>query len=278
MLLFMIVIMTAGSAQEKVNYGSNHGKYLTVYNSRIYYEEYGKGTPLLLFHGGLSSIKGFSNVIPALSRHFRVIAIDAPGNGRSEQADSVSFKLMADYYSRMIDLLGLDSVYVYGYSMGGITALHLAADRPDKVKRVVAHSAVNNLQGYNEGFAGTPDMTPEIVEQHAKWWVDGHLKRTPQPGKWKKYILDLQKIWYPEEFIPDTKLKSIQCPFLVLQGDKDLVRIENALHIHQQIPGSSLCILPNTTHFSLEENPELVLNIIMPYLQKKANKTYELGY
>lgn len=277
-MLLLTVFPVLIQAQGKIDYGSNNGKYLTVNKTRIYYEEYGNGTPLFLLHGGLSSIKGLSTIIPELSKHFRVIAIDAPGNGRSEQANEVSFNSMADYYSKMIDLMKLDSVYVYGFSMGGIAALHLGAERPDKVKRVVVHSAVNHLNGYNEGFAGTPDMTPEIVEKEAKWWLDGHLKRTPQPDKWKKYILDLQRMWYPEEFISDAKLKSIKNPYLILQGDQDLIKIENALHMHQQIAHSQLGILPNSTHFSLMEDPDAVLNAIVPYLTRKAKKVFNFEY
>ena len=100
--------------QQKIVYGSNNGKYLTILNTRIYYEEYGKGTPLLLLQGGMGGIEDFSLCIPDLSKHFRVIAPDTPGQGRSEMADSLSYQVMAEYISRLIDLLKLDSAYVMG--------------------------------------------------------------------------------------------------------------------------------------------------------------------
>lgn len=277
-LILFLAISGACIAQESINYGSNNGSYITIDNTKLYYEEYGEGIPLMLFHGGLSSIKGFSNVIPELADHFKVIAVDAPGNGRSEQADSVSFQLMADSYSRMIDALELDSVYVYGYSLGGITALHLAADRPETVKMVVAHSVSNHLEGYNEGFAGTPEMTPEIIEEYAQWWLDGHLERTPQPGKWKKYIENLQDVWYPKQFISDDKLQHIQASLLILQGDRDLIEFDHAIYMYQMIKNSQLCILPGTSHFSLWENPDLVLDVITPYFLRKPKVEYELSY
>jgi pimeloyl-ACP methyl ester carboxylesterase len=274
----MIMAVCYAQSGAKENFGSNQGKYATINGVKIYYEEYGKGVPLFLLHGGLSSIRGFTNVIPTLSQHFRVIAIDAPGNGRSEQADSVSFRSMANYYSQMIDVLRLDSVYVYGFSMGAISALHLAADRPDKVKMVVAHAASNHLAGYNEGFAGTTEMTPEIVEEYASWWVEGHRQRSPQPDKWKKYILDLQRLWYPEEFISDARLKSIQADMLILQGDRDLIRFENAIHMNQLVRKSQLCILPGTSHFALWENPALVLEVVTRFLGRVPKKEYVLSY
>lgn len=272
-------LLTANSnAQSKIDYGSNKGKTISIDGVKIYYEEYGKGVPLMLLHGGLSSIKGFSPVIPELSKHFRVIAIDAPGQGRSEQLPVLSFQGMANVYSRMIDLMKLDSVYVYGFSVGGITAFHLAADRPDKVKRTVAQSAVNRLDGYNEQFYNSNEMTVEDVERDAQWWLKEHLKRNPQPGKWKKFINDLRQMWIPHQFISDEKLARITNPILVVQSDRDMIKYDNAIHMVSLMPGGQLGILPGATHFILHENPELVLSVITPFLQGKKNKPFELAY
>lgn len=154
-LLITLFCSSPAKAQETIDYGSNDGKYLSVDGTKIYYEEYGSGTPLLLLNGGLSTISIFSKVIPDLSKHFRVIVWDAPGEGRSEQADSLSHKIMASYASKMIDLLNLDSVYVYGFSLGGCTALQLAADRPDKVKMTVVIPAPMIIAGLARDLAET---------------------------------------------------------------------------------------------------------------------------
>src|ERR1700730_19427673 len=86
-ILFFITISKETKSQNGIPYGSNNGKYQNVNGLKLYYEEYGKGTPLLLIHGGLSSIKDVALLIPELSKKFRVIAVDCPGYGRSEQAD-----------------------------------------------------------------------------------------------------------------------------------------------------------------------------------------------
>src|SRR5690349_1922481 len=108
-LLFILLVILDNECMSQTNipYGSNNGKYRNINGIRLYYEEYGKGIPLLLIHGGLSSIKDVAILIPELSKKFRVIAVDCPGYGRSEQADSLSYQLMADYFSKMIDLLRL---------------------------------------------------------------------------------------------------------------------------------------------------------------------------
>jgi pimeloyl-ACP methyl ester carboxylesterase len=50
----------------EINYGSDNGKYIRINNLNIYYEEYGKGQPLFLIHGGFGSIHDFRKVIPVI--------------------------------------------------------------------------------------------------------------------------------------------------------------------------------------------------------------------
>ena len=114
LLAIFSLLMRPSFGQEQIKYGSNDGKYISISSTKIYYEEYGQGPVLLLLHGGLGSIHDFAMVIPELSEHFRVIAVDSPGHGRSEHADSLSYQLMADYNSELIDKMDLDSLYIIG--------------------------------------------------------------------------------------------------------------------------------------------------------------------
>ena len=259
------------NAQKTIEYGSNNGKYLSIYGAKIYYEEYGSGIPLLLLHGGLTSIYSLSNIIPELSKNFRVIVTDAPGEGRSEEPDSLNYKLFATYASKLIDLLKLDSVYVYGFSLGGNTALQLAADRPDKVKMTVVHSAVYNYSGFGPGFGGDK-VTPEMMEAHPQFWLDDHLKKSPQKEKWKQHVNAIAKMMATRDIIAEDRLKQIKNKVLIVQGDQDLIKPEHALQMYNLIKGSQLCILPATTHFVLFENPELIKKAVLDFLLKKEPK------
>src|SRR6056297_1962510 len=90
-------------AQSKVEYGSNNGQYLEVDNTKIYYEQYGEGSPVLLLHGGMGSISNFNTLIPDLSKHFKLIAIDSPSHGRSYSIDSLSYNILSDYVVKIVD-------------------------------------------------------------------------------------------------------------------------------------------------------------------------------
>jgi len=64
----------------------------------------------------------------------------------------------------------------------------------------------------------------------------------------------------------------------VIFGDKDLVRPEHGMKVHELIKGSQLCILPNATHFVLDENPELVGRMVVEFLNRKKIAGYEHSY
>ena len=92
LILIFTLLTSCNTETKKIEYGSNNGKYVTINERKIYVEEYGKGTPLLLLSGGgiNRSIRDFAKCIPDLSKQYRVIAPDTPGQGRSEQTDSLA--------------------------------------------------------------------------------------------------------------------------------------------------------------------------------------------
>ncbi|HWV32822.1 MAG TPA: alpha/beta hydrolase [Dyadobacter sp.] len=278
-LLYPLIICMAfscGKRTEKpetpVRYGSDNGKYLTIRSTKIYYEEYGKGVPLLLLHQGLGSIESLGDIIPALSKHFRVIAYDAPGHGRSEQADSLSGALLADYGSAFIDQLKLDSVYVMGWSMGGNTALLLAADRPDKVKKVISGASNSKSTGLTqEGRDLLKEYTVEAVKED-KDWLANYQKLNPQPDKWVKFWEDNQKMWAREIKVPDEKLSRIAVPVLVIRGDRDMIRLEHSIEMYRLLRKGQLCVYPNAGHGMPESKGEMLCRIAIDFFNENADR------
>ena len=267
-LLFLFICSWTSYGQE-INYGSNHGKYITISNTDIYYEEYGSGLPLLLFHGGFGSIQDFQKVIPKLAKHFRVIAVDSPGHGRSEQADTLSFDLMADYYSNMIDLMNLDSVNIVGYSDGGITALLLAAKRPDKVKKIIASGVNSRMDEINsEVIEYLKLINPAFIESNQKEWLVDYQNKSPDKDKWKKYVTDMTKMYAENVLISEQVLKNISAKVMLVFGDRDVIKLEHGIELYRKISGSTICVLPNTPHEVFSERPELISSIAIEFLKE----------
>ncbi|HMG90121.1 MAG TPA: alpha/beta hydrolase [Chryseolinea sp.] len=267
------LIWSACSTEEKkIEYGSNHGKYLTIFDTQIYYEEYGAGPPLILLQGGMGGIYNFAKCIPELSKHYRIIAPDTPGQGRSELADSMSYPLMAEYISKMIDILELDSAYVMGWSDGGNAGLILGYNRPDKIKKVVAAGANYKLSGYPSILNDTSDWEKEFrskeFEIENKDYIKEYLSLYPSPRDWRKLIIDLNKMWHQEIYFSPEVLEGLKIPVMIVLGDRDAVTLEHGIEMHRLVKGSQLCILPNTSHAVFDEKPELINEIAIGFFTK----------
>ena len=265
-VLFISCILTTPIfAQNQIEYGSNNGEYIIIQDTKIYYEEYGEGDPLLLLHGGLGSIQVFKDVIPELSKHFKVIAVDSPGHGRSESTDTLSYQLITDYISEMIDLMELDSVYTMGCSDGAIVSLILAHDRPDKVMKAISDGGIVNKMGYKPDIIESIEsMSPETM---GKGWIDQYKKVNPQPDKWEKFVLDTRSMWLDFPYVDGTILNNINAPTLVVLGENDVaITVEHALEMHRAIEGSNLGIIPNAGHCVSNTKPDLLSEITIDFL------------
>jgi valacyclovir hydrolase len=118
-------------------------------DSRVYYEESGTGDSLLLLPGWGGTIDELVPLREALAPHFKVIAADLPGSGKSEpqprtytptyyQADSNTFLAM-------LDSLGASPAHLVGFSDGGEYALLMAATKPEVVRSVVTWGSAGSL-------------------------------------------------------------------------------------------------------------------------------------
>jgi len=247
------------------DYHLHSGAYKTIAGTKIYYEEYGIGSPLLILSGGGidRSVRDFNQCITPLSKSFRLILPDSPGQGRSEQPDTLTYELLTGYFSHLIDSLDLDSVSVMGWSDGGIAALLLAASRPDKVKKVIAVGANNGLSGALPAGIDVNTVIPQSLEAWAirnQQSVENYSKEVIRD--WKKMMNSLNAMWYQPKYFPDSILSKIHVPVMIAQGDRDdISTIDHAVSLHRMIANSQLCILPGTGHELFMERPALIGDI-----------------
>lgn len=270
-LLILVSLLWAGcqTGTGKIEYGSNNGRVLTINGKNIYYEEYGTGIPLLLLSaGGINrSIRDFGKCIPELSKHYRVIAPDTPGQGRSEQTDSLSYALLTDFASQLIDSLKLDSCYVMGWSDGAIVSILLADRRADKVRKILAVGANNGIRGFNLGEFPADSVKPPSLE----YWAASNKKdiewyNTLIPKKdWRKMNSNMNLMVYQKSYFPASVYDSIHIPVMILLGDRDMISIEHGLEMYRLIKNSQYCVLPNTTHEAFDKRPELITRIAIDF-------------
>src|SRR3954453_2716679 len=113
--------------------------YADVNGVHMYYETYGTGTPLVLLHGGMLSIRlNFAGLIPTLAQQHRVIGVELQGHGRTADIErEIPPAALASDVVGLLDHLGVDRADVLGHSMGGAVAMELAISHGDRVRNVV---------------------------------------------------------------------------------------------------------------------------------------------
>jgi pimeloyl-ACP methyl ester carboxylesterase len=113
--------------------------YVTVGGTEMYWESRGSGgTPLLLVHGGYGLTSGFDAVAEQWARGRRVIAVELDGHGHTRRsARPFRWETFGDDIAAVIAGLGLETVDLLGYSLGGGASLRCAIQHPSLVRRLV---------------------------------------------------------------------------------------------------------------------------------------------
>jgi pimeloyl-ACP methyl ester carboxylesterase len=245
--------------------GSGH--YASVDGLRMYYEIHGAGRPLVLIHGGGSTIEStFGRVLPEFAKTHRVIAVELQAHGHTLDIDRpLSFEQDADDVAALLKQLKIEKTDIIGFSNGGTTALQIAIRHPELVNKLVLASTTFKREGMQPGFfEGFRDISLEkSMPQPLK---EAYLKANPDPkGLQKMFDRDVARMVAFKD-ISDAQIKAIQAPAFVINGDADVVRPEHALELSRLLPHAKLAILPGGHGEYLGEICSTNLNSKIPIL------------
>lgn len=222
-------------------YGKNAavGHYADIRGFKMYYEIYGKGEPLLLIHGNGGSLNNFSGQIDYFAKKYQVIVADSRAHGKSiDTRDSLSYEMMSEDFNALLDELKIKSCNVIGWSDGGNNGLLLAIHHPDKVKKLAITGA--NI-GIDPSAIANDVVSIDLLGPLLK------LQQTPEV----KNTIKITKLLLMLPNISLEQLQSIKCPTLVIGGDHDVILPRHTMQIAENIPQSTLWIVPNSGHSTL---------------------------
>lgn len=218
--------------------------YSDVGGLRMYYEIHGEGKPLVLIHGGGSTIQTtFGNIIPLLSQHRQLIAMDLQAHGRTgDRSTDLSFAQDADDVRALLRNLNVEKADFLGYSNGGQTLLEIALRHPAIVNRMIIASAFyKRSAAVPEFWEGFDTATIDAMPQPLK---DGFLNvNGDEKAMLNMFNKDVQRMKNFKDW-REAQLKSIQAPTLFINGNNDVGSVEHAVEMYRAIPGSQLLILP----------------------------------
>jgi pimeloyl-ACP methyl ester carboxylesterase len=212
----------------------------------MYYEIHGDaaGTPLVLLHGGGSSIDvTYGRVLPFLARHRRVIALDEQAHGRTTDRDApLRFTSSADDVAALLEQLKIQTADVMGFSNGASVALQVAIRHPARVQKLIFASSMTKKSGaFPQFWQFIEKATFADMPQPLK---DAFLRVNPDPQKLRAmHDRDLERMQHFVE-TSDAEVKTVRAPTLVVLGDHDVATPEHAIELTRLLPHARLLILP----------------------------------
>jgi len=252
-LLFLMLALTMPtlSGADEIPYGSNPeaGDYASVNGIKMYYETYGSGDPMLVIHGNGQSIADMHFQVAHFSKNYKVIVTDSRAHGKTGSGEGkLTYIQMTEDYNALMEQLNIKDANVLGWSDGGIQALLLAINHPDKVSKMAVMGA--NLR---------PDQTAvnswvaELLQPLSDT-VDEMIANGDTSDEWQHHrqLLDLLMT---QPNIPVESLQQIKAPVLVMAGDKDIIRGEHTLEIFENLANAHMAILPGQTHWAPATDP-----------------------
>ena len=252
-------------------YGNNEkaGHYVQAGDAKIYYEVYGTGKPLFVFHGGgVGTPYEMRQLIDKLRQDYQVIAVSTRGHGRSEIGHSpLTYEQKAEDMLAVMKEITNEPAVLLGFSDGAYTAYKVASMYPERVDRVVAIGAGTLKPGFFSGEMKVADLANIDAA-----FIEQQKKIMPEPERYQEFCDNYMAFWSKME-VGEDFLKTIQCPVLLMAGDEDdHAPMVTMVEAEQYIPNASLCIIPKAWHSAFNDNFPVTWVAMQGFLQADRSK------
>jgi len=218
--------------------------YSEVNGIKMYYEMYGNGKPLVLIHGGGSTIQSsFGRVIPSLAKNYQVIAVELQNHGRSDaRSVAQTFEQDSEDVFVLMKNLNISKANFLGFSNGGHTLFDLALHHAEIIDKLIIASSPYKRSGFITGFfESMPKATLATMPLDLK---KEFLKVTPDSARLQAMFEHDRDRMVNFRGWTDEQIKSITIPTLLINGDADVLTPEHAVEMHRMLSHSRLAILP----------------------------------
>lgn len=224
--------------------GAN-GKYADVNGIKMYYEIHGKGQPLVLIHGGGSTIyTTFGKILPELAKNNQVIAVELQAHGHTSDRNAPSsFEQDADDVAALLRQLNIAKASFFGFSNGGSTAMQIGIRHPEMVSKLIVASSLYRRDGIPAAF--WDGMNHATIDNMPQQLRDAYLKinNNDSAGLMTMFKRDAIRMQNFKDW-NEADIKSIKAPTLVVAGAQDVMTPEHTVALYRLFPNGRLAIFP----------------------------------
>jgi pimeloyl-ACP methyl ester carboxylesterase len=240
------------------------GAFADINGLRLYYQIHGRGRPLVLLHGGVLTLDlMFVPLLPTLAPSHQVIAVEMQGHGHTaDTRRTMSIDQLADDVVALLTHLEIEEADVFGFSLGGIVGWSLVMRYPKVVRRLVVASA-----DYRSREA-SPDEVPAPMPTDADFQAMRAAYQAVAPDPLHFDALQETVGTMVQTFVGWTAddVRAVTTPTLVMVGDNDFIRVQDATEAAELLPHGQLAVLPGTTHMDMTRSPDRILAVMVPFL------------
>lgn len=233
-------------------------------NVELYYELHGNGQPIVFSHGWLNDCSMWARQVQEFARTHAVVVYDHRGHGRSDKPrDSYSVGRLSEDLYALIGELDLSDVVLVGFSLGGMTALTLALDHPEKVSKLVLVGAAARMHFLARVLGAATHILPYRT---VVWMASRFALHEPSPQMVKelesramrvpKYAAYgcLAALW--RDYDVSSRVPQLQVPTWIIVGETDKLHVRTGQWLNGAIKRSELRIIPQAGHNVMIEQPE----------------------
>jgi len=261
--------------------------YADVNGIKLYHEIYGAGEPLVLIHGGLTTIGEMQGWIVPLAKTRRVIAVEMQGHGHTADTDRpMSFLTLGDDIAALLDRLEIASADVVGHSFGGATAIRAAIQHPDKVRRLVVISSPHARScWYPEAREGMSQVSASMAKNMMQTPTGQLSREWSDPDRFPRFLDKMGKL-LSEDYDWSAEIAKLVMPVLLVFADNDSIPPRHIAEffallggglkepgwMNTQLSKSRLAVVPGYSHYNFIASTE-VPHIIGKFLDDRLTNS-----
>jgi unsaturated rhamnogalacturonyl hydrolase len=260
-------------------------------DAQLYYEEAGRGAPIVLLHGHSFDRRMWDPQFAELARHYRVIRYDMRGYGLSSLPVEGKQFLHADDLHQLLQAMHIPKAHLVGLSLGGFVTVDFMALHPEEVLSVVSCSG----SIYSRPGPEQPITEAEIARRRTEiaqlqergtaafkeQWLKSLLKSSgPEQASSEpllRQMVEEWSMWQPlhveprvllgQSLVPLLKAHPVQVPLLLLAGQRESpARQQDNETLKQLVPGAQTAVLPNTGHVANLDNPAAFTQAVLQFI------------
>jgi esterase len=251
---------------------------------KLHYRRMGEGSPLFILHGLFGSSDNWQTLGKAFAKEHEVFFVDQRNHGRSPHSEDFNYNLMVDDFLELIDDLAIARANIIGHSMGGKTAIAVAANHPERIDKLVVGdiSHVQYPHHHEDVLAGLDSIDLDVIRSRGQ--ADQIMKEHVESFTVRQFLLKNlywivkgKKLGWRmnvdvlidnlDRIIEEIPFDTIETETLFIRGElSNYIPESDFAEIHQKFPNSKIETIKGSGHWVHYEGAKEFYRLVTDFI------------